>query len=337
MEVIVGCGEGNFLKEKLQHLHIPCITFPHLSRGHNPFAHIFFIFELKKFLRKEQFDIVHFNSSNTLVGALAAKLIQPHPKTIFTFRGMSLLDRHAKINSLLKMFYWIFFKCFLACIDEKIFVSSENLAWAKKIKLVKKGRVIYNGIDQQNLHFLERSTARSTLSRKINISLNTRFIIGSIGRLAYPKNYEFIINTFPAILKIKPNALGIVIGSGGEKEKYLNLIKKQHLEHSFFLIEETTEAYTLLRAFDLFVLPSKYEGLSLTLIEALCAERPILASKVGGNGELLPPANLFTLDSKEDFLQKFGSLPSTPPPIDREQFSIPHMVKQYLEIYNDLS
>jgi len=129
---------------------------------------------------------------------------------------------------------------------------------------------------------LERETARKFLEEKIKINLKDKFLIGSIGRLDYSKNYEFLIKVFPEILKVKPEAIAIVIGEGPERKKLENLIEKGDLKEKIFLIGELKDASKYLKAFDLFVLPSRYEGLSIILIESLFAQIPILASDVGG-------------------------------------------------------
>jgi glycosyltransferase involved in cell wall biosynthesis len=79
-------------------------------------------------------------------------------------------------------------------------------------------------------------------------------------------------------------------------------------------------------------LPSRYEGLSITLIEAIFAQIPILASNVGGNEEIVGKECIFK--NKEEFLEKIKSpkLPKT----KREIFELENMVKGYLKVYQSL-
>ena len=303
-DVVVGFGEGQYLKERLTTLNIPFHNFKQLKRSTNPLKNLFFILELKKFLDQNKFDVVHFHSSNTLSGAISAKLSKYKPKTIFTFHGLSVLDPNYEIKRPLRFLFWLYFKFFLLFVDEKIFICKYNLEIAKKIHLVKDGKIVYNTINQDELHFLDKVDARKILSEKCHVNLNDKFIIGSIGRLAYPKNYEFLISVFPKILKIKNNAVCVIIGEGSEREKYENLIKKLGLENKIFLPGEDQNASYLLKALDLFVLPSKYEGYPTVLLEAKLAEIPILASKVGGNQEILEANNLYETNDTEDFLAK---------------------------------
>ncbi|MCS7184148.1 MAG: glycosyltransferase, partial [Patescibacteria group bacterium] len=200
IEVVVGFGEGDYLKEKLKNEGIDYINFKYLRRTINPLRNILFIFEIKNLLDKKKFDVVHFNSSNSLLGAVGAKLSKSKPKTVFVFHGLSVLDPMYRKNLLFKPIYFLFFKLLLRFIDESIFVSIENLKIAKKIKLVKNGIVIYNGIPKPT--FLPRDKVIKIFEQKLNINLKNKFIIGSIGRLDYQKNYEFLIKILPRVLKI---------------------------------------------------------------------------------------------------------------------------------------
>jgi glycosyltransferase involved in cell wall biosynthesis len=344
-DVLVGFGDGEFLKEELQKSELPYQQFKYLKRTHNPLNNLFFIFELKNFLNKNNFKVVHFNSSNSLFGAIGAKLARYKPKTIFTIHGLSLLDKNYQTYAILKFFYYHLFKFLLSFIDVNIFVSRHNLEYARKIKLVKNGEVIYNGLEKSELHFLSGDDSRKFLAQVAQIDLTSKTIVGSIGRLTYAKNYEFLINIFPEILQIKPNAVLMIIGDGEEKNKLEQLIVEKKLKDKIILLGEINNAYQYINGFDLFVLPSRYEGLSITLIEALFSQTPILASDVGGNSELIPDEQeLFKLNNDDDFINKFkiiiGNYKIRELIVRRNneqnnKFDINITTKKYLEIYQD--
>ena len=338
-EVTVACGEGGFLKNELEKLQIPFHNFKWLKRTKNPLANLFFIFELKNFLNKNKFDIVHFNSSNTLFGALGAKLSKNKPKTFFTVHGLSIIDPNYEIKPILRKIYSLFFNFFFIFVNKVIFVSYDNLEIAKKIQLTKMNRntVIHYGLDEQRLNFLPKNTAQKIFEEKIKISLADKFIIGSIGRLAYQKNYEFLINIFPRILAIKPDAILIIIGEGPERKQYEVLIERLNLKNKIFLIGAIKNASKYLNGLDLFVLPSRYEGLPLTLLETLFTNILILVSDVGGNKEIVEPDSLYELDNEEDFLNKFKKninkkINST---IKKDKFYLGKMTDSYLKIFKE--
>jgi len=333
IDVKVGFGKGEYLKKNLEKEKIEFVNFKWLKRTHNPLSNLFFVFEMKKFLDNEKFDVCHFNSTNALFGAISAKISKSKPKTVFTIRGLSILDPNYKKDLWLKPIYWLIFKFLLSFVDIPVFVSNKNLEDAKKLKLIKNGVVIYNGIPEPE--FLEREMARKFFEEKIKTDLKGKFLIGSIGRLDYSKNYEFLIEIFPEILKIKPNSILVIIGEGQERKKLEKLISKLNLKDKIFLIGEIKDSSKYLKGFDLFVLPSRYEGLSLTLIEALFAEIPILASDVGGNKEVVGKENVF-FHEKKSFIEKLkkNNLPNKE---RRENFKIEKTTENYLGYYKKLN
>src|SRR6056297_777523 len=117
-KVAVGMGSGDFLSQELQKEKIDYYRFRWLRRNHNPLSNLFFAWEIKDFLKNNDFQVVHFNSSNALIGSLGVKFYDKRIKTVFTFRGMSLLDNNYQTNPLLKKIYFWYFKIFLKFIDK---------------------------------------------------------------------------------------------------------------------------------------------------------------------------------------------------------------------------
>jgi glycosyltransferase involved in cell wall biosynthesis len=175
--------------------------------------------------------------------------------------------------------------------------------------------------------------AKYELSKLVAKDVSDNYIIGSVGRLAKAKNYQFLINNFESIQKIIPNAKLIIIGEGPERENYEKLIKDNNLESYVFLPGEKKDASRLLKGFDLFLLPSLYEGLSISLIETVKAEIAVLASDVGGNREVIGGENCFRLNDKEDFLNKLkrGYIK-----LDKQnKFPIEKTVDEYIRLYEN--
>lgn len=341
-DVTVGFGEGAYLDKKLKDARIPLHHFKHLRRTSNPFAPLFFANEMKRFMLSTNapFDAVQFNSTNALPGCRGVKMANRKTKTIFTFHGLSVLDKNYQTFFLLKWAYWLFFTFFLSYTNSPVFVSQNDFAEAKRIGLVKDGRVIYNGLDESSLKFLTRDAARAAIEKQIakatktNYTLGDAFIVGSIGRLSYQKNYEFLISAFPDILTIQPNAIAVVIGDGPKRAEYERQIATLGLKEKCFILGEIPDASHYLKAFDLFVLPSRYEGLPVTLTECLFAGTPVIASAVGGNGEIAPSPSLYPWDNQEAFLKACdGAIKNpkafVPDPAHSKRFTVGEMVKAY--------
>ena len=310
-DVTVGFGQGDFLKNKLKEANIPHVNFRNLVRSHNPVKNLLLIFEIKKYLDSHPANIVHFNSSNALLGAIGAKMSKCKPKTVFTFRGLSVIDPHYAKNSVLRGFYTLCFRLILAFVDMPVFVSQENYDYCRDIGLARGGVIIYNGLAAEDQNFLSKEEAKKTLSAKLSKDFSNKFLIGSVGRLAYQKNYEFLIKNAVEIQKSRPSSAIIIIGYGPEKEKYQKMIEENKLRDFVILAGDIPDAYRYMKAFDLFILPSRYEGLPITLIETLFAGIPTLATDVGGNKEVLGDAGLlYRLDDNQKFHESLSEIMS---------------------------
>lgn len=330
-DVVVAGGPGEYLPEALAKSGISFYRFQNLERSYNPLKVFQFISELKNYVKSNGFQVVHLNSTNALFGVWGLAGIKPSPKIVFTVHGLSLLDPNHRTNFVISFAYRFLFKTAWKKISRLVFVSRLNYASAMKSGLAKMGEIIYNGLDLSSGYFEERDEARKYLWTQAGIDLSNAYIVGSIGRLAYPKNYEFLINSYTEIKKIKPNAKIILIGEGPERAKYETLIKSYRLEKEIYLLGEIQEAGRYLRAFDLFVLPSVFEGMSLSLMEALAAGVPAIASRVGGSEEIIGIENCFALNNKAEFLEKLVSVKLRN--VEDNLFTQEKMVEGYLELY----
>lgn len=330
-EVTVAGGPGDYLPKELEKNNIPFHRLEKLKRSFNPFQNLSFARELKNYVGANNFEVVHLNSTNALFGVWSLNNLKKKVKVVFTVHGLSLLDGGHHALSLIKKAYYLFFKAAFKKLSAIVFVSQKNLDFAKKSGLIKgledRSHLIYNGLNFNQNNLLSRGEAR----RRLHLN-EADYIFGSIGRLAYPKNYEFLINSYLDLKTIKPQAKLLIIGEGPERDKYENLIKLYHLENEVILTGEMVGASNYLKAFDLFVLPSIFEGLSLSLIEAVQAEIPAVASRVGGNEEIVGVDNCFTLNNKEEFiaLVKSDSFVIR----EKKDFSASQMVAAYQGVYN---
>ena len=330
-DVSVAFGDGDYLPFELEKESIPYFRMKYLKRSRNPLDTINFIKELRLIIQENNFNVLHLNSTNTLPGVLAAKFAKKKIKIVFTVHGLSVLDSNYQASKVIKSAFRMYFKLFLKFIDKTVFVSKYNFLEAKENNIIKKGEVIYNGLGLEDGYFLNRESARKELESISNTTFNGNFLIGSIGRLAAQKNYQYIINNWQAIKKIKADAKLLIIGEGSERKRYEKLIRENKLESDIYLAGEKKEASRLLKGLDLFILPSIYEGLSISLIEAVLAQIPALASDVGGNSEVIGNDNCFDLSNGEDLMDKLSK--SINIPKDIERFSLNKMVKKYIEVY----
>lgn len=124
--------------------------------------------------------------------------------------------------------------------------------------------MIKNGISTEGFSFSE--DYRNEIRNELN--LNNKKVIGNVGRLSYQKNQEFLIKAFALTHKLEPNSELIILGEGPDRDKLSELIKKLELEDSCRLLGNRNDINKIYSALDLFVLPSRFEGLPVSAIEA---------------------------------------------------------------------
>ena len=135
-------------------------------------------------------------------------------------------------------------------------------------------RIINNAID------VEAYTYALPKRRKIRqqLGLENEFTIGHVGRFCQQKNHSFLLESFAALLKKEPNSVLLLVGGGKDMPKMQ--AKAQALgitEHVCFLGVRSDVA-DLMQAMDVFVFPSLYEGLPVTMVEAQAAGLPCIIS-----------------------------------------------------------
>lgn len=114
---------------------------------------------------------------------------------------------------------------------------------------------------------------------RMELGLDNCFVIGHVGRFCYQKNHEFLINAFVELKLKDPTAKLLLVGKGELEEKIQRLVREKKLEESVIFYGVSNQVNELLQAMDLFVLPSRFEGLSVVLIEAQAAGLPCIVTE----------------------------------------------------------
>lgn len=111
------------------------------------------------------------------------------------------------------------------------------------------------------------------------LQVERKTVIGYTATLTETKNHIFLLEVFDEYLKINPNAVLMLIGSGPYKLKIQAQIREKNLEQQVIMLGERDDVSSLINVFDYVVFPSKFEGLGIALIEAQANGVPVLASK----------------------------------------------------------
>ena len=208
--------------------------------------------------------------------------------------------------------------------------------------------VIANAVDVHALHSSPPPSVLSDVRESLHVPPNA-YIIGTVAAMRDQKGYEYLIRAIPKIVNQLPNAYFVFVGDGVLRQDLERLVDMLNVrEHVRFLGWQFNTA-PLLHTFDLFVLPSLYEGLPLAVLEAMAVELPIVATEVDGtaeavtssrNGVLIPPADVEALvssimavaDNQESALllgkQAYADVLA--------RYDVSVMVSKYLALYQEL-
>ncbi|MDB2262454.1 glycosyltransferase [Halorubrum ezzemoulense] len=124
------------------------------------------------------------------------------------------------------------------------------------------------------------------LRKSLGIPTNVP-VVGTVGRLIERKGHYDLLEAWPAILDEHPEAHLLIVGEGPERDGLENLAKELRIADSVHLPGTQDNIPNLLDMMDVFVFPSHYEGLPGALLEAMCAELPIVTTPVDGCLELV--------------------------------------------------
>lgn len=284
-EVMVACGgtgESNAptgkLVSKITEQNIPVRIVKNFMRDMSLFRDIAAFFELLRLFRKEKPDVLHVTSSKAGALGSSAGRLAGIQNIIFTSHGLTMDEtwRPKWQRILITISTWMTLKL----SHKSIMINTETYLRARSLPgLSNKIILIKNGIS--NINFVEKSAARKKIAPNQTSSIT---YIGGIGELHPNKNWSAMIHTVAALPK---DIHLFIIGEGEERVQLERLVKNLGLENRVHLLGYIENASKYLPAFDIFVLPSKKEGLPYVLLEAGLAAIPVVASDLPGNQDII--------------------------------------------------
>ena len=137
-------------------------------------------------------------------------------------------------------------------------------------------KIIHNAIEIPK--FKDPVDDRIALRKALNFPLKG-LLFGHIGRFDYQKNHQFLVKIFTAYLKQDPQANLLLIGEGELMPETKNLVKSLGINDRIHFLGIRKDVPEILKTLDLFLLPSRYEGLPVVLVEAQAAGVPSLVSR----------------------------------------------------------
>jgi glycosyltransferase involved in cell wall biosynthesis len=311
-EVMVATGSdgNNELNDKLAGLDIKTVEITNLRRNIEPIKDLKAFLEIKKLIQSYRPDTLFLLSTKAgFIGSLSALYSkEKYLKVIYRIGGWTFNDPWPSWKKKL----WVILEKFSARWKDVIIVNNKHdLDQANGLGIRPKQLVlIHNGIDPYRLEFLPRDDARLSLFEKASkLSgriFQTNIIIGTLANLYPTKGIKVLIET-AEYFKSNENVVFMVIGDGPERKNLEELIKQKGLEKKIFLMGQMKDGFKLLPAFDIFVLPSVKEGFPFSILEAMAAKLPVIATHVGAvpeiidngkNGFIVEPCNPAALAGK---------------------------------------
>lgn len=250
-----------------------------IKRSPVSFKNIIAYKQLKKIIKTENFDAIHCHSP---MGGVLTRLIAKScgvDTVLYTAHGFHFYKGAPLINWLI---YYPIEKWLSKYTDLIITINKEDFHRAKLFNTCRVEYVPGIGIECDKI----KKTQNQRRFKRLEFTLtDNTFLILSIGELNKNKNHESIIR---AIANLNNrNIQYFICGSGVLEKKLRLLINSLELNDNVKLLGYRNDIHELCAAADLFVFPSYREGLSVSLMEAMAAGLPIIASNIRGNTDLI--------------------------------------------------
>jgi sugar transferase (PEP-CTERM/EpsH1 system associated) len=254
-------------------------------------------FKLWRLLMQLRPDIVHTRNLGALEGMLPAALAGV-PVRIHGEHGHDIGD----LDGSNRKYQWMR-RALKPFVHQYIALSKDLERYLHEKIHVPAARVVqlYNGVDTELFH--PARGGREPLPCA-GFAGPDQFVIGTVGRMQAVKDPVTLARAFVRLLHMVPDGARrlrlVMVGDGPLKEQVLSVIEEAGAAGLAWLAGERDDVPRIMRGLDLFVLPSISEGVSNTVLEAMASGLPVVATRVGGNPELIEADVTGTLVPRDD-------------------------------------
>lgn len=278
--IVVSMGKGS-VTEELKKYGIRYIQLKHLVLPIHLYHDVRTIIEMRNLLKRIQPDLLAIHSSKAgIIGRIVGKLVGI--PTVFTAHGWAFTEGVPKR----KRKRYRFFEYLAGKISQGVItVSSYDYQLAVKEKVIPKEKmnIIYNGVP--DVEELLRSIPNRHPPK-----------IMMVARFAFPKDHIQLIQALDKLQNLEWEVE--FVGDGPLREEVQKYVKQSPVANRITFLGDRTDVPERLSAAQIFVLISKLEGLPISIIEAMRSGLPVIASEVGGVGEVVENEhNGFTIPS----------------------------------------
>ncbi len=247
---------------------------------------ISYIKQLAKVIKENNYDIIHINqnSASMVIEMIAAKL-----------GGCKTIIGHSHSTSCIVKWQHYLLRPFINLLPDYRFACSEaagEWVFGKRNDL----KVINNAIDTEKYAFVEASYTKY----RAEYGLCGKYVIGFVGRLHEGKNLFRFLDVCESALRKNENAEFVLVGDGEEEERLLEYAKEKGLSDKTHFLGRRDDIPELMMMFDVFVMPSFYEGLPVVLAEAQAAGLPCVISDKVPCIDLIGHVKSLSLDESDE-------------------------------------
>ena len=293
--------------------------------------------KLYRILKDGKYDVFQtnidlFNGFNLLVAWFAGvpvRVCHSHNSQ----QGRELQGKHSLrvllYQRVMRWFCWKFSNRRCGCSE-----LAMNFLFEDKWKSDVNSRVVHNGIELE-----EYRQPIDITKKKTDLKLRNRYNIVTVGRIAFQKNPEFIVEIFREVCKIRDDCDLVWVGTGDLVNHVTSMLDKYDITDRTHLLGVRSDVNEILQVCDVFLLPSRFEGLGIVLIEAQAAGLPCVVSNVvPGEAncgsccyiELDKPAYDWAMKISEILDKKIKLVADE---VMVKQYSVNHMVKEMEEVF----
>lgn len=340
-QIIVSLTDSTEFRDRIQSSSIPVISLKK-REGKDFGIHA----ALWKIFRQFRPDIVHtrnFSGLEYLITAAMAGI----PCRIHGEHG---LDMSELDGSNLK--YNLLRKLTRPFVNRYLTVSQDLAHWLTDRLGIPPEKVtqIYNGVDIKRFH--PPQVRRDSIGPKGFVTSQS-IVIGTVGRMQTIKDPLTLVGAFLHLLAMEPSHRErlrlVMIGDGPLRSEAFRMLRNSDASHLAWLPGERNDVPDMLRGMDIFVLPSRREGISNTVLEAMGTALPVIATRVGGNPELVEDGKtgmLVPSETPEALAAAAHTYISDPIRMSihgkagrdkvETKFSLEAMINQYMDTYDSV-
>ncbi len=266
--------------------------------------------DVREIVEKGGYDKAYFNISEPLnmMGAKAAHdagievMLHSHSS------GMDISNKYKRfirglINKICKPFLWRYGDKFFACSKK-----AGYWLYPKKVVESDKFHVIYNAVDTSRFCPDERIRAEKRLQLSID---DDTIVIGHIGNYCYQKNNFFLVDIMSEFIKLNKKAVMLCVGDGADRTAVETYAKEKGVADVMNFMGIRSDVNELIKAMDVFVLPSRFEGLPVVAVEAqLSGVACIVSSNISDEVILSTKTVSLDLSSAQQWAEKISEAAS---------------------------